>query len=224
MLLPLNSIAWTSLLNALANQKVLCDSLYCDICFIAVVWNWTRSVPMVCLNSFHILQKKALLGEKKLVQVCMVGNRKTRIKSLIWVQSPLTPNHSTINTCPSSYFFPGSWADDESSWDAGDPSSIPGLERSAEDGIDYPLQYSRVSRVTQTVKNPPAIQETWVRSLGSEDPLEEGMATHTSILAWRIPWTEDSSRLQFMGCKDSDVTKRLSLSPNYCTNYASTYV
>ena len=94
MLLPLNSIAWTSLLNALANQKVLCDSLYCDICFIAVVWNWTRSVPMVCLNSFHILQKKALLGEKKLVQVCMVGNRKTRIKSLIWVQSPLTPNHS----------------------------------------------------------------------------------------------------------------------------------
>ena len=41
------------------------------------------------------------------------------------------------------------------------------------------------------VKNPPAVQETWVRSLGQEDPLEKGMATHSSILAWRIPWTEE---------------------------------
>ena len=45
--------------------------------------------------------------------------------------------------------------------------------------------------VTQTVKNPPAMQETWVRSLGQDDPLEKGMATHSSILAWRITWTED---------------------------------
>ena len=51
----------------------------------------------------------------------------------------------------------------------------------------------------QTVKNPPAILETWVRSLGWEDPLEEGMATHSSILAWRIPWTEEPARLQSMG-------------------------
>ena len=43
--------------------------------------------------------------------------------------------------------------------------------------------------MAQTVKNPPAMQETWVRSLGQEDPLEEGKATHSSILAWRIPWT-----------------------------------
>ena len=55
------------------------------------------------------------------------------------------------------------------------------------------------SLVAQTVKNLPAMQETWVRSLGQEDPLEEGMATHSSILAWRIPWTEEPGRLQSMG-------------------------
>ena len=48
----------------------------------------------------------------------------------------------------------------------------------------------------QTVKNLPAMQETWVQSLGLEDPLQKGMATHSSILAWRIPWTEESGRLQ----------------------------
>ena len=53
--------------------------------------------------------------------------------------------------------------------------------------------------VVQTVKNRPAKQETRVRSLGQEDPLEEGMATHSSILAWRIPWTEEPGGLQSMG-------------------------
>ena len=47
------------------------------------------------------------------------------------------------------------------------------------------------SLVAQTMKNLPAMRETWVRSLGREDPLEEGMATHSSVLAWRIPWTEE---------------------------------
>ena len=51
--------------------------------------------------------------------------------------------------------------------------------------------------VTQIVKNPPAMWETWVRSLGWEDPLEEGMATHSSILCWRIPWTEEPGRLVY---------------------------
>ena len=50
--------------------------------------------------------------------------------------------------------------------------------------------------IAQLVKNLPTMQETWVRSLGQEDPLEEGMATHSSILAWRIPWTEEPGRLQ----------------------------
>ena len=53
--------------------------------------------------------------------------------------------------------------------------------------------------MAQTVKNLPATQETWVQSLGWEDPLEKEMATHSSILAWRIPWTEDPGRLQSMG-------------------------
>ena len=52
------------------------------------------------------------------------------------------------------------------------------------------------SLVAQTVKNLPAIQETWVRSMGREDPLEKRMVTHSSILAWRIPWTEEPSELQ----------------------------
>ena len=53
--------------------------------------------------------------------------------------------------------------------------------------------------MAQTVKNPPAMWETWVRSLGWEDPLEEDIATHSSILAWRIPWTEEPGSLQSMG-------------------------
>ena len=66
---------------------------------------------------------------------------------------------------------------------------IPGLGRSAGEGIGYPLQYSWASLVAQMVKNPPAMLESWILSLGWEDPLEEGMVTPSSILAWRIPWT-----------------------------------
>ena len=53
--------------------------------------------------------------------------------------------------------------------------------------------------MAQTVKNPPAVRETWVPSLGQEDPLEKVMVTHSSILAWRIPWTEEPGGLQSMG-------------------------
>ena len=74
-----------------------------------------------------------------------------------------------------------------SACNAGDPGSVPELGRSPGKGIGYPLQYSWASLMAQLVKNPPAMWETWVRSLGWEDPLEEGMATHSSILAWRIP-------------------------------------
>ena len=66
---------------------------------------------------------------------------------------------------------------------------ILGLGRSAGEGIGYPLQYSWASLVTQLGKNLPAVWETWVQSLDWEDPLEKGKATHSSILAWRIPWT-----------------------------------
>ena len=76
---------------------------------------------------------------------------------------------------------------------------IPGFGRSAGERIGYPLQYSWASLVAQLVKNLPAIQETWVQSLSWEDPLEKGSATHSSILAWRIPWTEEPGRLQSVG-------------------------
>ena len=66
---------------------------------------------------------------------------------------------------------------------------IHGSERSNGKGIGYRLQYSWASLVAQLVKNLPAMQETCIQSLGWEDPLEKGKATHSSILAWRIPWT-----------------------------------
>ena len=53
--------------------------------------------------------------------------------------------------------------------------------------------------MAQTVKNPPEMLETWIRSLGWEDPLQKGMATHSSILAWRFPWTDEPGRLQSLG-------------------------
>ena len=79
---------------------------------------------------------------------------------------------------------------------AGDPSSILGLERSTGEGIGYPLQYSWASLVAQLVKNPPAMRESWLRYLGWEDSLEKGKATYSSILAWRIPQTVESVGLQ----------------------------
>ena len=72
---------------------------------------------------------------------------------------------------------------------AGDPGLIPGSGRSTGEGIGYPLQYSWTSLVAQLVKNLLAMQETCIQSLGWEDTLEKGMATHSRILAWRIPWT-----------------------------------
>ena len=67
------------------------------------------------------------------------------------------------------------------------------------DDLTFYSKVLRASLVAQTVKNLPAVQKTWVQSLGWEDPLEKGTATHSSMLAWRIPWTEEPSRLQSMG-------------------------
>ena len=73
---------------------------------------------------------------------------------------------------------------------------ILGSGRSAGEGTGCPFQYSWASLVAQLVKNLPAMWETWVQSLGWEDPLEKGTATHSSILAWRILWTSP------WGCKE----------------------
>ena len=85
--------------------------------------------------------------------------------------------------------FPHSSVGKESACDARDPSSIPGFGRSPGEGTGYPLQYSWASLVAQLGNNLPAMWETWVQFVGWEDPLEKEKATHSSILAWRIPWT-----------------------------------
>ena len=82
--------------------------------------------------------------------------------------------------------FSDSSAGKESTCKAEEPSSIPGSGRSAGKGIGYPVQYSWAYLVAQMVKNLPAMQKTWVQSLGQEDSLEKEMATHSSILAWEI--------------------------------------
>ena len=85
--------------------------------------------------------------------------------------------------------FPGSSAGKESACNAGDSGLISGLGRSPGEWISYTLQYSWTSLEAQLVKNPLTMWETWVRSLGWEDPLEKGKATHSSILAWKLAWT-----------------------------------
>jgi len=82
--------------------------------------------------------------------------------------------------------FPYSSAGKESTCNAGDPGSIPGSGSSPGEGIAYPLQYSWASLVAQMVKNPLARQETWVRSLGWKDPLEESMANGSSLVAQTV--------------------------------------
>ena len=83
--------------------------------------------------------------------------------------------------------FPGGSEGKESACNAGDPGSIPGSGGSGGEEIGHPLQCSWASLVTRLVKNPPAMRETWVQSLSWEDPLKEGLAAHSSVLAWRIP-------------------------------------
>ena len=70
---------------------------------------------------------------------------------------------------------------------------------------------SWASLVAQMVKNLPGMQKTWIQSLGQKDLLKKGMATHSSILAWRIPWTEEPGRLQSSGCNKLDMTEQLTL-------------
>ena len=134
--------------------------------------------------------------------------------------------HSFLDSIPIQQGFPYGSAGKESTCNVGDLGLTPGLGRSPGEGKDYPLQYSSLensnmdytvhgvakswtwlsdfyftwaSLVAQMVKSLPAVQDTWVRSLDQEDPLEKEMATHSSILAWKIPWTEEPGRLQSMG-------------------------
>ena len=92
----------------------------------------------------------------------------------------------------------------------GDPALIPGSGRSPGEEMCYPAQYSWVSLVSQRVKNPPAMWETSVRSLGWEDLLEEGIATHSTILAWRIPMDREAWWATVHGVTKSRSNEQLS--------------
>ena len=94
--------------------------------------------------------------------------------------------------------FHDSSAGKESACNAEDPGLIPGSERSSGEGIGYPLQYSWAFLGAQMVKNPPAMWETWVRSLDWEDPLEARQPAPV-LLSEEVPWTEEPGRLQSMG-------------------------
>ena len=95
-----------------------------------------------------------------------------------------------------SWGFPHSSVGKESSCNAGDPGSFPGLGRSTREGIGYPLQYSWASLVAQLIKNLPSMWKTWAWSLGWEDPLEK---LPTPVFWTRVPWTVTSMGLQRVG-------------------------
>ena len=150
---------------------------------------WTLSLkPAFPLSSFIFI--KRLFSSSSLSAISVVSIAYLRL--LIFLPATLIPACASFSPAFRMMYsayrgFPGNLVGKESACNAGDPSSIPGLGRSPGEGIGYPLQYSWASLVTQMVKNLPAMWETLVQSLGWENPLEKEMATHSSILAWRIP-------------------------------------
>ena len=123
---------------------------------------------------YRMTSIKTLMKEKEDTSKCRTTPC-LHVWILLWCQLP--PNRG----------LPGSSAGKGSAWNAGYPGLIPGLGRSPGEVTDYPPQYSWASLVAEMLENLPAMQETWVQSLAWKDPLEEGLATRSRILAWRIP-------------------------------------
>ena len=142
-------------------------------------------------NGYTLFLPREFHGQRSLASYSPWGNLKLTKKQEILTVRVLGCQQYLANL-KRKKGFPDSSVGKESDCNAGDSGTIPGSGRSPGEGIGYPLQYSWASLVAQLVKDLPAMQETWVRSLGQEDPLEKGKATHSSILAWRIPRTVES--------------------------------
>ena len=143
----------------------------------------STAVSWGCLQAFA----NALLETSLVVQWVRLHTPSARSMGLITCEGPAYRMIRSKNEILMLFYtleqaFLGSSAGKESPCNAGDPSLIPALGRASGEGIGYPLQYAWASQVAQLVKNPPAVWETWVPSLGWEDPLEKGKATHSSIL------------------------------------------
>ena len=144
-----------------------------------------KRMPYWVLSVYDLRRKEKALFHRTLLPTLPFQTKSDHIK----------PNQTFFG----SLGFPVSSAGKESVCNAGDPGSIPGLGRCPEQGIGHLLQYSWASLVAQLVKNLPAVQKTWVQSLGQEDPLEEDMQPIPVFLLGEPPWTEVPGQLQSMG-------------------------
>ena len=137
----------------------------------SIIYNVTSLMAQTVMN-LPATQETQVYNDQR------VGTNQTFINRLMDNETHI--NNDTLNSHKG---FPDSSVCKDSACNPGYPGSIPGSGRSTNEGIGYPLQYSWASFVAQLVKNPLTMQETWVQSLGWEDPLEKGKATHSSILA-----------------------------------------
>ena len=157
-------------------------------CFLASSAAAQKTKRIKCFYIFEFLSKTSFLSLKIFSLPLMFWNF-TGICLFKMYFHTMQYHWISININYTILGFSGSSVGKESACSAGDPSSVPELGRFSGEGTGYPLQYSWAFLMAQLVKNPPAIQQTWVWSLGWEDPLEKGTATYSSILAKRIPGT-----------------------------------
>ena len=204
---PTDRGAWRAAVHGVAKSQAWLKWLSMHTHMWVTGTNDQNSWILGCLCFKYLIHLTDLLG----LAPSLWGSQTLKGMEDFWEQTPGSPNrrlreHSSIDSPFLPEGFPDGSVGTESICNTRDPCLIPGSGSSIGEGIDYPLQYSWACLVSELVKNLPATQETWVWSLGWEDPLEKETATHSSILAWRIPWT-----VYPCGCKESDTTERLSL-------------
>ena len=146
------------------------------VCDISKQGNFTKPLFLSFINSAY--------------PTCRASNRTAGM----WGR--LLPHLACLLLNKQDFLHPGGSAGREPTCNAGDLGLTPELRRSPGKGIGHPLQYSWASPVAQTVKYLPAMRKTWIWALAWEDPLEKAKVTHSSILAWRIPWTHGVSKSQ----------------------------